>query len=438
MPRKDYSRKTAHKTLAIGLGCALTVSWGHSANAQTAQATEISKDEQVSQLIELLGDDSFARRETAGEQLRGMGERALPLLTMAAKSGESAEIRARANNIRNEIDKEVFQRVSRNFVLDTNPDHEYGLPGWKAFQEIVGFSRCGKQLFLRMLTDQPVLVASVEANLRAKGSANEVAARNNLIAVASACAQDLRAGLHFRFPELGDTVSLLTACAILGKDVPVELDDTVLASLGRGEVAEYFAKTGYDRCLRSLTGKWIANSHDMFADRALASGLQLNIPEVVAVARKHLTAADDEYTRDLAFHCLARYGTVEDIALLEPLMSDETIMHEFASNRFRYSPSDIKEEDNSAPPMPLRNEPIDRKILEQPPRMIVRASDIAVAVAMLLSGDEITSAFPRYQPNGNHRDYIPADLAFSDREPEAHRNAIARWKELHGKKLSSN
>jgi hypothetical protein len=55
--------------------------------------------EMVARLIKQLGDDAFAKREAATEQLKALGEPALEALRKAAASDSDPEIRARAERI---------------------------------------------------------------------------------------------------------------------------------------------------------------------------------------------------------------------------------------------------------------------------------------------------------------------------------------------------
>ena len=68
--------------------------WG---NAQTTPPANVS-DEQIRQLIVQLGDDAFAKRESATTQLQAIGKPAISQLQVAAKSHDP-EVRVRATQI---------------------------------------------------------------------------------------------------------------------------------------------------------------------------------------------------------------------------------------------------------------------------------------------------------------------------------------------------
>jgi uncharacterized protein (TIGR03067 family) len=71
--------------------------------AARLEAQQAVSPVQIEKLVAQLGDDSFARREAASEELGSIGELALPALHKAAASSDDLEIRARADIIAAEI-----------------------------------------------------------------------------------------------------------------------------------------------------------------------------------------------------------------------------------------------------------------------------------------------------------------------------------------------
>ena len=64
---------------------------------------EAATSDRIGALIKQLGDDAFAKRETASKELEDIGEPALPALRKAATSSEDPEIRRRAEHISQSI-----------------------------------------------------------------------------------------------------------------------------------------------------------------------------------------------------------------------------------------------------------------------------------------------------------------------------------------------
>ena len=74
-------------------------------------AGEAEKSDRVAALIKQLGDDAFAKRETASKELEDIGEPALPALRTAATSSDDPEIRGRAERISQSIAARAAEAV---------------------------------------------------------------------------------------------------------------------------------------------------------------------------------------------------------------------------------------------------------------------------------------------------------------------------------------
>lgn len=429
----DLCRSVAVRHLArafcVMVSLAGATLWGQQIATPDHQATAADRSqridsEQIAQLIVDLADENFDVREAATQKLIGAGEAALEQLKVVQEHDANLEVRARARALTTEIDKEVFQRVSKNFLLDFDGSKSYGLPAWQPFSELVGVSRSSKQLFLQMLIKQRDLADKIESASQASDSAAELQSHQQLAIQCAVSAEQLRQQMtrERRMPEIGDTVALLTAGAVLKTSVPMEANETIIASMYRREVVSYFSKGGYDRCMRALTGKWLPKTQDIYALSVMSISVQLNVPEGVEVARRSLSKPSDIESRELAFHCLARHGNISDLPLLQPLLDDESILTQFPENSLAYGANDITVEDAQPPGIPkvLRRDDNAR-------RMVVKVSDVALAVSMLLSGDDVATVYPRFRHNAN-RDFFLNDVAFGEDENERHLKAIENWK----------
>ena len=70
-----------------------------------------ARSHRVAALIKQLGDDAFAKRETASKELEDIGEPALPALRTAATSSDDPEIRGRAERISQSIAARAAEAV---------------------------------------------------------------------------------------------------------------------------------------------------------------------------------------------------------------------------------------------------------------------------------------------------------------------------------------
>lgn len=402
---------------------------------EPANAGDVQQDLQT--LIENLNSPAFATREAASKRLLEIGAPALDTLRRA-KQNSSFEVRERASRICEEIDKSIFENVTKKFILAADGSQSFGLPAWDVFRSISGDSRTSKLLFITMLRNQSELAKAVEVAANARGTEKVSEAYEQLMTRATASAERLRVRLaRGELPTVGDTVGLLLACSLFDDTVEVasassEVNEMVVASLYRASLGDYFSKPGYDRCLRAFAGQWISKTQASLATDVLQIAHQRNIPEGAIVARRHLDGSNDRETRVRALQCLARFGNEGDIPAVAKLLNEELIVYEFNDQSLIGTARDGIQEENLPPPglkprLPIRD---DRK-------MIVRLNDVALAVCMKLGSEDVTAVFPKYDPN-DATGFVLVDFAFPAEGQENHRLAIARWKKEHPQYAGEN
>lgn len=388
-----------------------------------------SNQAEIETLIENLGSPTFAVREAASKQLLEIGAPTLDLLSRA-KQHPSVEVSERATRICKEIDKGIFENVTKKFILSSDGTQSFGLPGWDAFRSITGDSRTAKLLFVTMLRSQSELAKFVEVASKAEGAKDSADAQQELLTKATEEAEKLHIRNLRRTPSVGDTVALLLASSVLNEASVIgstsnEVNDVVVISLNTTPQTEYFLKPGYDKCMRALTGRWISKTQSSIAREVLSLALQRNIPEGANVARRHLDASNDRETRVYALQCLARFGNAEDIPSVAKLFDQEIIVCEFADQSDIGVPMDGIQVDDMPPPG-LKRKPQTRDVR----KLIVRMNDLALAVCQKLSSEDLSSTFPKYQPN-EANSIILVDLAFPSDNTGDQDLAIARWIQEH-------
>ena len=397
----------------------------------------LSVNDEVETLIDQLSSPAFATREAASKRLLEIGAPTLEMLRKA-KQHTAIEVRERANRICEEIDKVIFESITKKFILAADGTESFGLPAWDVFRSISGDSRTSKLLFVTMLRSQSELARYVEAASKAKGTANSAVAFEELAERAAAEADKLRVrSFRGELPSVGDTVGLLMASSLFSDTLPTasasnEVNEIIVASLYRAPQAEYFTKAGYDRCMRALAGQWIHKTQASLANDVLSIALQRSIPEGAAVARRHLDPSNDRETRVFALQCLARFGNEGDIASVSKLLNEELVVYEFTDQSDIGSPRDGIQEDDMPPPgLKPYNPPRDVR------RMVVRLNDVAMAVCMVLGSEDLTAVFPKYKPNESNG-MVLVDFAFPADGQEKHKLAIARWKHEHPQFVEEN
>jgi hypothetical protein len=372
---------------------------------------EAAVQRRVAELVNALGSPEFSQREHASQELLAIGEPALGLLK-SISAGASFEVRHRSSLLHRRIEEEKFDRLSKSFLLDLDDNNSYGLPGWQAYRERVGSSRTSKLLFLEMIREQPEVALLIEQASLPEAS---TAAQNRLASMSAERAVKIRQDLYSMVePKIGDVVSMLVAACTLTQQTPVEISDVIVSNEHRS-FGGNIHKQGYGTCLKRLMAGWLLKTHQSMAPTAMEIALRYDLAEGAELARKHLTPNFDGDTRKWAFYCLSRFGNEADVPQLASLLDDKTVVDEFA----RGVADDGIHESNSAPPG--TQEPA------APGNLVVRINDLALVTILLLTGEEPTTIFTRFQSHPQLGFFIHS-LASTADAADAQQQRIQIWK----------
>lgn len=375
--------------VVFGLDTLRAISQDHSSSkALKAEAIDESASPEIQNLIQRLGSNSFAERETASSALLAKGELALSALRELSPTA-SVEVRQRVALIQQHVEADKFAALSRSFLLDLDASKSYGLPAWHKYRELVGATRCSKLMFLDMIRHQPALSQLIEA---ASGADASPAAMRSLRTLASVEAYRLREEMFDREPRLGDAVGMLLAAATMPNQTPVEISEVIIG-YERQAFCGYIDEPGYVGCLGRLMSAWLPKTHQSMAPMAMECALQHGLREGAKIAREHLTPNFDGDTRTLAFYCLARFGDETDVSKLAPYMSEQRIVDQFA--RAAILGGDIHISDSAPPGV--------KPPAERSNSMVVRINDLAITAAMILlqqSPAQLYSRFESHSKNG--------------------------------------
>ncbi len=373
---------------------------------------------QVDALIEQLGADNFAARESASMKILSYGELALPSLRAVSEKA-SFEVRHRISVIQQQIEDDKFNSLAKSFLLDSVAENSYGLPGWRKYREIAGATRTSKLLFLDMIREQPEIAHLIELSSSSTATRQHL---QSLEALASNEASNLRERMYtLEEPQLGDAVAMLLTAAALPTTTPIEVSD-ILVQIERRKFAGNVDKQGYGNCLRKLIGAWLPKTHDALGPNAMFIALEHDLSQGAAIARRHVNKNFGTDTRKLAFYCLARFGNETDIASLIPMLDDSEIVDEFP----RETADSEFNDRNTAPPGST-----DKPFASN--NMVVRISDFALATVLLLSNQPAQEYFPDFKSHArtgfNFRSLAsPADAAAEQRL------RIEKWKKNYASK----
>ncbi len=127
-----------------------------SASPGGALAAEPNVRARASELVAQLGHEEFAMREQAAAELITLELEAAAALKVGTNS-HNREIRHRSAKLLALISEIDLERRFERFKNDTDPQQDYGLPGWHAYREVAGDSPAARSIFVSMHEDEPSL-----------------------------------------------------------------------------------------------------------------------------------------------------------------------------------------------------------------------------------------------------------------------------------------
>lgn len=343
----------------------------------------------IAQLIEQLGASQFAQREAASSELLKIGIPAIAHLRSVTSDDD--EMRYRSQVIAQELEDVRFAELAKSFLLDSDPTQSYGLPTWDEFSLIAGTSRTSKLLFLDMLREQPELVAKVAEASRSAASMEDL--RTATIERAASLAEQR---LRLTPPEIGDLIAILFATSHLEGTAPIEVSQLLEMSAFALPVTTHMNRRGYGTTLRRLYDQWLPKTHDAIALKAMEIALRYDLRSGAVVARKQLSPNLDVVTRGYAIYCITRFGDRSDIPSMLALIDDtqECLLFSQAGDRNMNWMDEIGESDEAPPGVERTAKPQEES---ESMKWQVRINDIAMAAAVLLSGNEPSLIFEGFE-----------------------------------------
>ncbi len=279
------------------------------------------------QLVAELASDQFAVRERATAKLIMLGLPGIAHLERASRS-DNREVRQRSQLVLSVVHELDFQNRLESFENSTEGEGSYGLPGWERFRELVGRTANSRPLFAAMQRAERELMAAEQ--LTGDEAAN-VLARH--------CQR-----LRFSVQIFGAKHELSQIAAALfvatNQEIPLHKSThTSLMSLcQQGAFENAMGSETHGGMMRKMLAAWILRNDAVPANELLLMALQHNIPESLprarALAKRPVEA--DRYDRYFAVLCLARFGELADVAILEPIMADKTVVSSYRLNNLTY------------------------------------------------------------------------------------------------------
>lgn len=268
----------------------------------------------ASELVAQLGHKEFAMRERAAVKLIALGADAAAL--RLGVENPDREIRYRSAKLLELVSELDLQRRFDLFKNDTDPNQDYGLPGWDSYRGVVGDSPAARAIFVSMHEDESQLLGRIQDPPRALADA-----------LSSRCDQ-LRGQAMFGRVQvrLGTIATLLFLSTQNDVEISPLVQSVVYMACG-SSTFEDAVDTGPGReVLATLTERWIARQPLQGITYALHLGLFNDLEGCVSRAREVMQSpVASGSDRIYACLCLAKFGNSTDFPMLDGLLQDVNI-----------------------------------------------------------------------------------------------------------------
>lgn len=364
--------------------------------------------EAIEQLVDALGSNQFAVRENAHEQLDALNESFLPLLTDFQAKSNDPEVQARLWSIIARRKNEILQRNNKDFIRAAEVDENHPYRGWKSFSKAAGSKdRKAKFTLLAILEEYPELVHE------------EIVSKEDAFRVATLVASRITERLDIRGEVTdADGIALVYTASLCEDALDPQLERTCHRVFMRfpfsRNIHPEFSNLDQDSksakigsTLAAMYTQWATYAKD--DQRVLLTCLNSAIPVARKVSKRILeakNATNDPDTFELAMQSMARFGKVEDVAIIDRWLEDQTT---------------IREVQRIAPPNALETS---FEIYE------VKACDLALASSMLLQGYSPSQFVPTYRSHAL-RGYFTESLGLPAKTTESYRSdRLRQWRDI--------
>jgi hypothetical protein len=276
-----------------------------------------TSDLQSEVLIRELGSPSYEGREKASEALLRLGIAARPDLELALNSND-AEVRYRARKILTKVLADDLAKRIEAFIRDVDGKQKLTLPGWESFSKQFGTDNPARELFVEMIRDEGPLVEAIQTN-------DAKVINEKLRGSIGKLTQRMQAGAFQKTPPAGQAAAQLLAAS----HPDVSLDDRQFVRLTQFAYQSVF----FQKAVRSTQGpsrkllqQWLAKDSGAMGDNnKLMMAVNFTLPETLDIGRRCLKPDRPGRYRLSGILAVAALGKADDIALLEPLLNDETV-----------------------------------------------------------------------------------------------------------------
>ncbi|OAI48044.1 hypothetical protein AYO44_01175 [Planctomycetaceae bacterium SCGC AG-212-F19] len=268
-------------------------------------------------LVRQLADRSFERREEATKRLLQIGRSAKQALLEGLKAPD-LEVQTRCERILVTVLEEDFKARLEAYVADKDGKQDHDLPGLGRWRKLIGNDAGSRELYVEMARTHGRLLE--EATLAPKAVGEKFAGEcQNLFQRVYAPTVTARRQI---------TLADVTAMMFIGSDPEVAVTDNarqLIANLLYQPAFSTAVRSGpRSEQVRKLFAAWVVDAKGPAANQALNMALQYNLKEGLDLALRLLD--DKDFAGGMAVVAIGRLGTKDHLKLLEPLLSDKTVL----------------------------------------------------------------------------------------------------------------
>lgn len=301
---------------------------GETAGAQAADDATLAGLSAASPeyLVGQLGSGKYRERVRATRELERRGLAAREALQMGVESPD-AEIRHRCRKLLEVVLARDFQTRLRAFAADRAGTGSHDMPGWERFRQLASPTPESRELFVSMLSAEQELIASLDGG--SAPAAGLLEARCNEID------QDQHKNVFGQ--STGVPLGTLAALFFVASDPSVAVSDRTAALLGNLSYQQSFqtALVGgpHVATLRKMLGQWVERGEGgpgSFQNLLLAMkhGLSEGLKPAEGMIRRGAQPQIIVY----AILAVGRFGDRTHLALLAPLLEDESVAMTFQTD----------------------------------------------------------------------------------------------------------
>lgn len=309
--------------------------WVNPLSAEESSQADASAEARAHarELLEQLAHPSFPVRDAASSELVHLGRDAIDALE-AGLAHPEADVRETCRRLLPmAVETDLLSRIQA-FLADPEGIQDYGLPGWDRFRESMGTEQAARELYARMLQADSTLLETtgLDRQLLSERYVGRVTELQQVFNQANR----IKGATGSFLPE--EVATLL----FVGLDPRLPRNDPALSALGNMFYQPAFRAAVLSgdedgRMIRQLFFEWVEARKDCSASyQAFYLIANTDMKEALPLALK-ITKDDQAYSqsRGMALLVVGKYGDESNVADLEPLIENETVLTNFQINNIR-------------------------------------------------------------------------------------------------------